>query len=130
MNDTARLSILCCVGVVTTTIHAEDFKDVVGDSLIGRKTLPIIAPAFTRYSFPFLTVGWSILLCMLWRLSLIVAVAYVALGMLVGYRFAIYNSVKEDQKSFYLYCVSSHFLLKKPILTQCDNFFKTSSGLH
>ena len=125
-----RLSILCCVGVVTTTIHAEDFKDVVGDSLIGRKTLPIIAPAFTRYSFPFLTVGWSILLCMLWRLSLIVTVAYVALGMLVGYRFAIYNSVKEDQKSFYLYCVSSHFLLKKPILIQCDNFFKTSSGLH
>ena len=100
------------MAVVTTTIHAEDFKDVVGDALVGRRTLPIVAPAFARYSFPFLMIGWSIFLSMIWKLSLTITVAYIALGTLVGWRFAAYDSVKADQRSFYLYSVSNLCVLQ------------------
>ena len=30
LSDTARTSLLYCMAVVVTTIHAEDFKDIVG----------------------------------------------------------------------------------------------------
>ncbi len=44
LDNTARLSVLCSAGIFFTTIQSQDFKDVEGDSLIGRQTIPIVHP--------------------------------------------------------------------------------------
>ncbi|KAL1669717.1 UbiA prenyltransferase family-domain-containing protein [Schizophyllum commune] len=53
--------------LLTTTIHAQDFRDRVGDLIIGRKTLPIILPsAVARWMLGALIFVWSTVLLHFW----------------------------------------------------------------
>jgi 1,4-dihydroxy-2-naphthoate octaprenyltransferase len=51
--DEISLDALCIsLALITTTIHAQDFKDVEGDVKAGRTTLPmILQPSLARASF-------------------------------------------------------------------------------
>lgn len=91
-----------------STIQAQDFKDEEGDKLIGRKTLPIVAPNIARPTFALALLAWSVALSMIWKLNTVLAIAYNLLGFMVAVRFLIFNGIKADQKSFYLYAVRIH----------------------
>lgn len=92
--------------VYLTTFHAQDFKDVDGDMLIGRSTLPILFPQIARLSMFIGMLAWSILLPIFWKLDWVVSLIFAAMGLFVGARFASRKArVVEDQVNFYWYNV-------------------------
>ena len=93
--------------VYLTTFHAQDFKDIDGDMLLGRSTLPILFPHIARASMFMGMLAWSVLLPFFWKLDWVVSSIFAALGLFVGIRFASRKArVVEDQISFYWYNVS------------------------
>lgn len=99
------MSVLASAGMIASTIQAQDFKDAEGDRLVGRKTLPIVAPTVARPTLMLALMLWSVVLSALWGLSTLSALAFNLLAFVVGMRFVTLDSVKADQRSFYLYNV-------------------------
>ena len=90
---------------MASTYHVQDFKDVEGDRLIGRRTLPIVAPQHARKTVISGLVAWSVALALIWELDVLASAVLLLLGAVVGGRFLLYRSVRADQVSFYLYNV-------------------------
>ena len=111
LDDAGVLSIFLSAGIFATTIQAQDFKDVVGDKLIGRQTLPIIFPSYSRYTVIVGLLAWTATLSQIWHLDHLVAVIFFALAIYVGMRFLKYEGVHDDQVSFYFYNVRHTFYL-------------------
>ena len=107
LTPLASLSIVMSGLVYLTTFHAQDFKDIDGDMLLGRSTLPILFPHIARASMFMGMLAWSVLLPFFWKLDWVVSSIFAALGLFVGIRFASRKArVVEDQISFYWYNVS------------------------
>ena len=87
-----------------TTSHAQDFKDVIGDKLVGKHTFPIEYPTASRIAM-FTTVFWSVLLTIIWRLSIPVAIIFNVVGLILPMRLWGKRDIKADQRSYYMYCV-------------------------
>lgn len=105
LDDIAILAIYCSAGVVATTVHTQDFKDVKGDQAIGRRTLPIIHPGFARLAIPVLLLPWSIGLGYRWNLHPTIAIAFTSLGAVTSYRFFVFRSISQDRISFWYYII-------------------------
>ncbi|EJD04462.1 uncharacterized protein FOMMEDRAFT_82531 [Fomitiporia mediterranea MF3/22] len=105
MDNISVLSVLCSAGIFATTIQAQDFKDTEGDRLVGRKTLPIVAPTVARPTLLAALLIWTGALSMIWKLAPMPAILFHILAVAVGVRFIVLNSIKADQRSFYLYNV-------------------------
>ncbi|KAL5535076.1 hypothetical protein ACEPAF_3169 [Sanghuangporus sanghuang] len=105
LDNISILSVLCSAGIFATTIQAQDFKDTEGDRLVGRKTLPIVAPSVARPTLMLALLAWSSALSSLWRLAAVPAIVFHFLALSVGGRFMTLKSIKADQRSFYLYNV-------------------------
>ncbi|KAK0496615.1 hypothetical protein EDD18DRAFT_1074126 [Armillaria luteobubalina] len=89
--------------IVLTTIHAQDFQDVPGDRIQGRKTLPIVAPTASRISM-ILLLMWSMWLGAISQTA--VAQSYLILAaIVVGGRFMLFRTVTADHISYILYNV-------------------------
>jgi 4-hydroxybenzoate polyprenyltransferase len=91
--------------MLASTYHVQDFKDVEGDRLIGRRTLPIVHPKQARKTIIVGLLIWSAVLVDIWELDVFSAAALISLGALVGVRFLIYKTIPDDQVSFVLYNV-------------------------
>lgn len=110
------LAVLLSTSILTTTYHAQDFRDINGDRLIGRKTLPVVYPSIARPSVAFGVMWWTVVLCSVWELCSIqgssgivdVLVAALLFGVagVVGWRFVLLRDVKDDKVSFHWYNVS------------------------
>ena len=98
-------SIITSAGILATTIQAQDFKDTEGDQLIGRKTLPIVAPHSSRPILMISLLLWAIGLSKIWELDPLASSTFILLALTVGVRFMLLKSIKSDQRSFYLYNV-------------------------
>lgn len=94
-----------------TTIHTQDYKDVLGDAAAGRVTLPIAHPTLSRVATAFILVAWSWGVSLIWRLDHLTAAFMCALALAVGVRFVVRRDVRADLVSAYLYNVSR----KKPL---------------
>ncbi|KAK0215513.1 UbiA prenyltransferase family [Armillaria fumosa] len=89
--------------IVLTTIHAQDFQDVPGDRIQGRKTLPIVAPTASRISM-ILLLMWSMWLGAISQTA--VAQGFLILAaIVVGGRFMLFRTVHADHISYILYNV-------------------------
>jgi len=115
LDETARLSVLCSAGIFFTTIQSQDFKDVEGDSLIGRQTIPIVHPKLAAPTLALILQAWGIGLSMLWHANLATAIAFNALSMAVGICYMASKTVKAYQRSFYLYNVWLSFAHGLPL---------------
>ena len=73
--------------------------------MIGRQTLPIVMPKHARKTILVGLVAWSLALNTIWSLDTLSGLAFFLLAATVGARFLLYNSVPDDQYSFYLYNV-------------------------
>ena len=109
LDNVGVMSVLASAGIFATTIQAQDFKDTEGDRLVGRKTLPIVAPYTVRPTLMLALMLWSVGLSALWGLSIYAALAFNILSFTVGMRYVSLDSVKDDQRSFYLYNVGDLF---------------------
>ncbi|KAJ7119286.1 hypothetical protein C8R46DRAFT_1203796 [Mycena filopes] len=103
LNDSVRAALTGSTFIILTTIHAQDFRDVAGDTVQGRRTLPIVAPEYSRLSMILVLVAWPLLLCRPYHLSGIATFAHVILGSIVGGRFIRLRSVQQDDFSYLLY---------------------------
>ncbi|KLO12994.1 hypothetical protein SCHPADRAFT_874683 [Schizopora paradoxa] len=105
LDSIARISILCSAGIFFTTIQSQDFKDVEGDALIGRKTIPIVHPKFAAPTLALALLIWSALLAYVWQMDVLTAIPACALSLWVGVCFVTSKRVEEYQRSFYIYNV-------------------------
>lgn len=106
MDSTAQLSVLCSAGIFFTTIQSQDFKDIEGDALIGRQTIPIVHPKLAAPTLALALQIWSVLLAYAWQANILTSIAVNTLSLGVGFSFLMSACVKEYQRSFYLYNVS------------------------
>lgn len=107
LDDIAIYAICVSASAFGTTIFAQDFKDIDGDALIGRRTVPMLmSDTNGRILLFVLMTSWSSYLVHFWQLGITTAVAYIGCSTLVCTRFLCWRGVKEDQISFYLYNVS------------------------
>lgn len=111
VDGSALMCIITSAAVLSTTIHAQDFKDVDGDRIVGRSTLPIAFPRLSRASMIVGLLAWSTVLAQLCQLDMITASLLLALGGAIGLRFLRYDSVSEDQFSYLLYNVRAFRLI-------------------
>jgi len=92
--------------IIFSTIHAQDFRDEVGDRLMGRRTVPIVWPKGSRiWIFAMLT-AWSVGLSWACDLPFPVSVPFCMLAMSVGLRFLRRRTADEDKLSYRYYNVS------------------------
>ena len=132
---TALISQLLISLVIFTTIQAQDFKDVEGDKLIARRTLPIVYPSASRLLTAALIPIWSLLLVYRYHdASAFALIGTLALGLSTGARFFLVRTRDEDKKSYVLYNVSLlHFIptlsSTVPMPSSCLLRFLTSGAL-
>ncbi|KAJ7174609.1 UbiA prenyltransferase family-domain-containing protein [Mycena filopes] len=105
LDGAGWLAILLSGSIFATTIYAQDFRDVVGDALIERDTIPLRFGNISRTVLLCGVVAWSIALSWIWRLDLFSAVALTALAQYAGGRFILHTTVEEDRKSYFYYNV-------------------------
>ncbi|KAI0644107.1 hypothetical protein C8Q79DRAFT_129844 [Trametes meyenii] len=89
--------------VVFTTIQAQDFPDVPGDTLQRRTTLPIYAPQFARALTTVALCAWSAVLPAFWGIPPLASAVFALFGAVIGYRFYFLRTVPDDRLSYVLY---------------------------
>jgi hypothetical protein len=106
VDSTGCIAIALSAGIILTTIHTQDYKDVPGDAAAGRVTLPIAHPTLSRFATAFILVAWSWVISLTWRLDDITAAFVGLLALVVGVSFVVRRGVHADLVSAYLYNVS------------------------
>jgi 4-hydroxybenzoate polyprenyltransferase len=105
--------------ILATTTHTQDFPDVEGDRLVGRKTIPIVLPDLSRYTPFAIMVPWSFCLSSVWKADLLVQIVLVGLAIITGYRYFRWRKAGDDRLSFLLYNVSRCAMTRRI----CAEFF-------
>lgn len=90
------LPLIINASIILTTIHAQDFRDLIGDIQEGRSTIPIVAPRVSRASMPILLIAWTVVLMAVkeWSFANLIALF---LGAVVGLRFYYIQEASSDQ---------------------------------
>ena len=92
--------------IIFSTIYAQDFRDEIGDRLMGRRTVPIVWPKGSRiWIFSMLT-AWSAGLSWACDLSFHFSVPFSMLAVFIGLRFLRKQTADEDKLSYCYYNVS------------------------
>ncbi|KAI0650936.1 UbiA prenyltransferase family [Trametes meyenii] len=105
LPPTAILAHYLSIGIILTTIHAQDFQDEAGDRVEKRHTIPIVMPHLGRLSMPVGLMLWSIALAFKWSHSLALSLTVLFLGAVVGGRFYFLRTPQSDKASYVLYNV-------------------------
>ncbi|KAG0699981.1 hypothetical protein DFH29DRAFT_983276 [Suillus ampliporus] len=92
LDRTSITALLCSAFVILMTIHVQDFADVNGDRMLGRRTLPIVAPEGSRIY----------ILCVLPSISFALA-SFWSFG--VGLRCFLVRDENGDHLNYWLYNV-------------------------
>ncbi|KAH9990691.1 UbiA prenyltransferase family-domain-containing protein [Russula vinacea] len=95
-DSTVWIAVVLSAGIILTTIHTQDYKDVLGDAISGRVTLPIAYPAMSRAATAFF---WT------WHLDDVAAAVLGVLALVVGISFVARTDSRSDKVSFYWYNV-------------------------
>ena len=111
LNDMVIWGIVSSAGLFTSTIHAQDFRDIVGDRAIGRTTLPIAFPLFSRVSMLILVPMGTIFFCCLWAPPISISIILIVLSTFVGVRYVIFADARSDKVSYSWYNVSNLFVI-------------------
>jgi hypothetical protein len=110
------IAVALSAGIILTTIHTQDYKDVLGDAAAGRVTLPIAYPALSRVVTAFFLIAWSWGISRTWRLDDVAAAFMGVLALFVGISFVARTDSRADKVSFYWYNVS-HYMWHTTTLT-------------
>ncbi|OAX40642.1 hypothetical protein K503DRAFT_590649 [Rhizopogon vinicolor AM-OR11-026] len=100
---TSIIALCCSAFVVLMTIHMQDFMDVNGDRMSGRRTLPIVAPEGSRIYMLCVLPLLSLALASFWSLGPLCSILFVSLGCGVGLRCFFFRDEICDQSTYLLY---------------------------
>jgi 4-hydroxybenzoate polyprenyltransferase len=95
--------------IIFSTIHAQDFRDEVGDKLMGRRTIPIVWPEGSRVWILVILAAWSIGLSWACNLAIFFLVPFCCLSLFVGLRFFGKRTADEDRRTYLYYNVRCSF---------------------
>ena len=95
--------------IIFSTIHAQDFRDEVGDKLMGRRTIPIVWPAGSRVWILAMLTAWSVGLSWACDLAIPFSVPFCCLSIFVGLRFFQKRTASEDRRTYLYYNVRCSF---------------------
>ena len=110
--DRVSVVAICLSGaLIFTTIQAQDFADVQGDAALGRVTFPIYAPELSRVFTLFTLIAWSCGLSAFWEIGPLFSGVFIALGVVVGWRYYVLRTPEDDNDSYVLYNVSTDTML-------------------
>jgi hypothetical protein len=115
VDSTGYIASALSAGILLTTIHTHDYKDVRGDAAAGRVTLPIAYPMLSRVVTAFILLAWSWVVSLTWRLDNVTGAAMGVLSLIVGISFVARRDTRADVVSSYLYDVSQ----THPKLSRC-----------
>jgi hypothetical protein len=104
-DGTVWICVALSAGIILTTIHAQDYKDIQGDVAAGRVTLPIAYPMSSRAVTAFLLIAWSWGISRTWRLDDGTAAVIGVLSLVAGTSFVARTDSRADKISFYWYNV-------------------------
>ncbi|KAJ8080310.1 hypothetical protein PM082_017143 [Marasmius tenuissimus] len=105
LRPEARLSLLTSPLIILTTVHAQDFSDIEGDKALGRCTLPVSFPTFSKILVCVGVPMWTFFLLHLWCFNIFPALGLALLSMTVSLRFYMSQTPKEFSTSYVLYNV-------------------------
>jgi hypothetical protein len=91
--------------IIFSTIHAQDFRDEVGDKLMGRRTIPIVWPEGSRVWILAMLTAWSVGLSWACDLAIPFSVPFCCLSLYVGLRFFQKRTADADRRSYLYYNV-------------------------
>ncbi|KAI2620593.1 hypothetical protein GGR54DRAFT_601611 [Hypoxylon sp. NC1633] len=94
------------VVVVMTTIHAQDFPDVAGDRVRGRKTIPLVYDeTWTRAALAVFVIFWSIVSLSFWHVqSRIAWLSTTGVGGLLAFKTTLRREKSSDELVWRLWC--------------------------
>jgi 4-hydroxybenzoate polyprenyltransferase len=103
--------------VITTTVHAQDFPDVEGDSARDRATLPLLyGETCSRWSLAILVVAWSFVCPAFWHVANPwVWLASVSLGCVMASLTILQRGVRTDGIVWKLWCLWMSVLYLLPL---------------
>ncbi|KAJ7237980.1 UbiA prenyltransferase family-domain-containing protein [Mycena rebaudengoi] len=104
-NEDAWIAPFISIALIASTIHIQDFRDVVGDELRGRETFPVLMPEFSRRASFLLLIGWSLGLSRFWNLDDTTTCVFVIFGSIIGLRVMYKRKEEEDKVSLRLYMI-------------------------
>ncbi|KAJ6458664.1 UbiA prenyltransferase family [Mycena vitilis] len=114
LSQTSVIAIALSGLIHTTTGHAQDFRDRIGDASIGRKTLPImLPPRLARWSLMALVGAWTGGLIYLWEPPVAAALVISLLAYISTIKFVLDHSIEADRASYFwynLWLITAHFL--------------------
>ena len=91
---------------IMTTLQVQDLKDQEGDSMRGRKTLPLVlGDDFTRWTIAMAVLGWSAGAPAFWKAGSWTFVPSLLIGSLLVFRMMTSRSVKADRGTWKLWCL-------------------------
>ena len=106
MNTHTTISFAINALIILSTIHAQDFRDKVGDEFMGRQTLPIVWPEGSRILILMMLTAWTVGLSWACGLTPIFSVPFCALAFFIGLRFFWKRTADADRRSYQYYNVS------------------------
>ncbi|KZT00514.1 uncharacterized protein LAESUDRAFT_665990 [Laetiporus sulphureus 93-53] len=105
LDCTAFMSVCLSAAIIASTIHAQDFKDIRGDQLVNRITIPLLFPSVARWTMlPSLTI-WTMVLIQVWRITWSIGIRLLIGAIALGYRFLAFKTIRNDQASYVWYNV-------------------------
>ena len=105
LNSSIVIAHVYAALLVLTTIHAQDFEDIEGDRSRGRKTIPIVFPSASRTYMLFVLPAWSMMLSVVWGLSVGNTLALTSFGTYLGLRYVCQRHLAADRRSYLIYNV-------------------------
>ncbi|KAF5370384.1 hypothetical protein D9758_006900 [Tetrapyrgos nigripes] len=99
----ASLAVTISGILIFTTIQAQDFPDVKGDTALGRITFPIYAPEFSRQFTVLCMIAWSVFLSWFWDIGNGTNFVFVLMGTYVGMRYYEWRTEMDDKKSYLIF---------------------------
>ncbi|MCJ1263531.1 hypothetical protein MMC22_003401 [Lobaria immixta] len=105
--------------VVTTTLQIQDMSDQEGDTARGRTTLPLLlGDGFARWTIGGAVMGWSVSVPGFWKTSFAAYVLPFVIGSILAFRVLVLRNVKEDQKTWKMWCIWIGSLYLLPLWSQ------------
>jgi 4-hydroxybenzoate polyprenyltransferase len=106
--------------VIFSTMHVQDLKDVAGDATRQRRTFPIIyGRRAAGWSVAIAVLFWSVICVWFWiPMGWGVAGLPVGLGMCVAWRCVYLRGVREDRRTWQLWCAWTAVLYLLPPLSR------------
>ncbi|KAK0497787.1 UbiA prenyltransferase family [Armillaria luteobubalina] len=127
LRPEARRSLLMSSLIILTTVHAQDFSDVEGDQAMGRITLPLYAPLFSRFLVCIGVPMWSIILSLMWDISPGKRILLICFGIFVAWRFYNYKNASREATSYVFYNI---WLIAVHALPACNQQEVSQSDLN